>query len=254
MKILLALGSDPNALPIKAALALHGWSVMLDPDGVDAEQYVEGGFYDAALIDPALPGAGQIVERMRRAAPDLAIMALGVAPSLALKAKLFDAGADDVMSHPVEAREIELRARAIARRRQGHRTPSIRFGDLVVVPGLHAVVAGRRVPLPGSQFAILEFLAMRAGRVVSRDTLLGALYGGRDEPCAKIIDVFMTKLRSNLAAQGVPKTLIGTVWGRGYMVPAPFEPGQPMPWHGEVVMAPLPVGHSAKRYVAGRAA
>ena len=231
MKILLALGSDPHAAVITGTLGLRGWTVVSDPSGWDAVQVATDGGLDAALIWTALPDAKRLVERLRAAAPDLALMAIGEAPSFAVKERLFDAGADDVLGHPVEVDEIGLRARAIARRRHGHLARAIRFGEMSVVPGEHASMGGRRLPLTKGDFAILEFLARRAGRAVGRGALMGALYGGADEPDAKVIDVRICKLRRELGAHGVPAGLIGTVWGVGWIMPTPFAPGTPMPSH-----------------------
>ena len=110
-------------------------------------------------------------------------------------------------------------------------TRAIRFGELSVVPGEHASMGGRRLPLSRAEFALLEFLAMRAGRAVGRGTLMAALYGGADEPEPKAIDVRLCKLRQTLAAHGAPAGLIGTVWGVGWIMPTPFAPGTPMPSH-----------------------
>ena len=236
MKILLALGSDPSAAPICAALEGRGWSVMTDSRGWDAEAYVAGGSVDAVLIDPSLPEAQRTVARLRAAAPSLAVLALGRAINLGLMGRLFEAGADDVLLHPVRPEEIDLRARAIARRRRGHRTDEIRFGDLVVVAGQYAAIGGRRVPLTRSEFTILEVLALRAGRLVSRGALLDALYGGLEEPDAKIVDVFMTKLRGRLRLFDAPPDLIGTVWGRGYILPTPYPAGAAMPEHNAALV------------------
>ncbi len=252
MKILLALGSDPHDAVIAAGLRLRGWTVASDPKGWDAVQLVELGGFDAVLIGTGLPDVARRTERLRAAGRDIAILAIGADPVLALKARLFDAGVDDVLTHPVEPEEIALRAQAIARRRLGHDNSAIRFGDLVVVPGSHATVAGRRVPLPGSQFVVLEALALRAGRTVNRDVLMSRLYGGADEPGIKILDVFMSKLRRSLGAYGVPPDLIGTVWHRGWCLPEPYPAGAPMPSHGAECLRLLPKT-DPRRYVRGRA-
>ena len=76
---------------------------------------------------------------------------------------------------------------------------------------------GRDVHLTGKEYAILELLVLRKGMVLTKEAFLNHLYGGMDEPEMKIIDVFICKLRKKLAEAGMPN-LIGTVWGRGYMV------------------------------------
>ena len=68
-------------------------------------------------------------------------------------------------------------------------------------------------------------MVLRKGMVLTKEAFLNHLYGGMDEPEMKIIDVFVCKLRKKLAQAG-GGNLIGTVWGRGYMIrePAPVEP------------------------------
>jgi two-component system cell cycle response regulator CtrA len=71
-------------------------------------------------------------------------------------------------------------------------------------------------------------LVLRKGMVLTKEAFLNHLYGGMDEPEVKIIDVFVCKLRKKLARAGA-EGIIGTIWGRGYMIretaaQAPFNP------------------------------
>jgi two-component system cell cycle response regulator CtrA len=78
------------------------------------------------------------------------------------------------------------------------------------------------VHLTGKEYAILELLALRKGVVLTKEVFLNHLYGGIDEPEVKIIDVFICKLRKKLATAG-GADLIGTVWGRGYVLREPSD-------------------------------
>jgi two-component system cell cycle response regulator CtrA len=82
------------------------------------------------------------------------------------------------------------------------------------------LVDGNQVHLTGKEYAILELLVLRKGMVLTKEAFLNHLYGGIDEPEMKIIDVFICKLRKKLAQSGAGN-LIGTVWGRGYMMRDP---------------------------------
>ena len=79
--------------------------------------------------------------------------------------------------------------------------------------------------LTGKEYSILELLVLRKGMVLTKEAFLNHLYGGMDEPEMKIIDVFICKLRKKLAQAGAPN-LIGTVWGRGYVLRAPHPDTQ----------------------------
>jgi two-component system cell cycle response regulator CtrA len=94
------------------------------------------------------------------------------------------------------------------------------------------MVGGRQAHLTGKEYAILELLVLRKGMVLTKEAFLNHLYGGMDEPEMKIIDVFICKLRKKLATAGADN-LIGTVWGRGYMIrePSVGHAGAP---HGSV--------------------
>jgi two-component system cell cycle response regulator CtrA len=89
-------------------------------------------------------------------------------------------------------------------------------------------VDGKEVHLTGKEYAILELLVLRKGMVLTKEAFLNHLYGGMDEPEMKIIDVFICKLRKKLVQAGADN-LIGTVWGRGYMVREPSMDPMEMP-------------------------
>jgi two-component system cell cycle response regulator CtrA len=82
------------------------------------------------------------------------------------------------------------------------------------------LVEGRNVHLTGKEYAVLELLTLRKGVVLTKEAFLNHLYGGMDEPEVKIIDVFICKLRKKLAQAGAAD-VIGTVWGRGYVLRDP---------------------------------
>ena len=105
---------------------------------------------------------------------------------------------------------------------RGTAESTIRTGALVVNLGTQAVFVGDQpVPLTGKEYAILELLSLRKGIVLTKDMFLDELYDGTDEPDAKIIDVFVCKLRKKLAHATGGSNYIETVWGRGYVLRDP---------------------------------
>ena len=97
------------------------------------------------------------------------------------------------------------------------RESTIRTGDLVVDLDSHLVsVHDNPVRLTAKEYSILELLSVRQGTTVTKEMLVGHLYGGVDEPGLKIIDVFVCHLRQKLARATGGKHYIETVWGRGY--------------------------------------
>ena len=105
---------------------------------------------------------------------------------------------------------------------RGTAESTIRTGALVVNLGTQAVFVGDQpVPLTGKEYAILELLSLRKGIVLTKDMFLDELYDGTDEPDAKIIDVFVCKLRKKLAHATGGSNYIETVGGRGYVLRDP---------------------------------
>jgi len=98
-----------------------------------------------------------------------------------------------------------------------NRQSAIRTGDLVVDFETRTVsVHEKPVRLTGKEYSIVELLSLRKGTTVTKEMLVGHLYGGTEEPGLKIIDVFVCHLRKKLAQATGGKHYIETVWGRGY--------------------------------------
>jgi two-component system, cell cycle response regulator CtrA len=102
------------------------------------------------------------------------------------------------------------------------RSGEVRTGRLIVeLDTRFAAIDDRPLYLTGGQYAILELLSLRKGTIVTREMLLDHLYGGRDEPKIKIIDVLMCKLRQKIAQANGGTHYIATAWGRGYVLDDP---------------------------------
>ena len=110
---------------------------------------------------------------------------------------------------------------AVVRRSKGYSQPNLHVGPLRLNLDSKEVSAnGAVVRLTGKEYSILELLVLRKGMVLTKEAFLNHIYGGMDEPEIKIIDVFICKLRKKLAQAGAGN-LIGTVWGRGYILRDP---------------------------------
>ena len=96
--------------------------------------------------------------------------------------------------------------------------------DLIIDLERRTVTANDKlIRLSGKEYSILELLSLRLGVIVTKEMVLDHLYGGRDEPELKIIDVFVCRLRKKLAQATDGKHYIETVWGRGYRLCAPVQ-------------------------------
>ena len=128
---------------------------------------------------------------------------------------------------------------------EGRSEPTIRTGKLLVDLDTRVVsVDDKPVHLTGKEYGILELLNLRKGTTLTKEMFLNHLYGGRDEPELKIIDVFVCKLRKKLAQATGGKHYIETVWGRGYVLRDP--PAMPA---ATIVAAPEDLGARMTREV-----
>jgi two-component system cell cycle response regulator CtrA len=235
VRILLVENDKVSARGISQLLSAGGAVVDRAGTGDEAIQMARRYDYDIMLLDLALPGDSgfDVVRRLRAARNGMPVLALPgrSRPDGGLRA--LGAGADDFISKPFDRAELLARIHAIVRRSKGFAQNSLRVGTLQLDLDSHEVsVDGRPVALTSKLYSMLELMMLRKGAVMAKEAFLNHLYGGMNEPCAKIVDVFMCKLRKKLAEAGADG-LIVTVWGRGYTlrepsgIPAPCGTGMP---------------------------
>ena len=222
------------------ALMLKASSMIVDTadTGEEALELARLYDYDIVIQDLMLPDMEgyEVVRRLRAARIDTPVLILSGLSQPQAKVKGFGMGADDFIVKPFNQQELIARIQAIVRRAKGFSQPMLSVGELSLDLGSREVtVSGRPVHLTGKEYAILELLTLRKGLVLTKEAFLNHLYGGMDEPEVKIIDVFICKLRKKLA-QGGCSDLIGTVWGRGYVMRDPVS--QP----GRMALPGIPVG------------
>lgn len=217
-------------------IAARGINVMLKAAGAIMDQTDSGQEaldllrhyeYDIILLDLALPDVEgfEVVRRMRIARNDTPVIILSGATMPQARVKALGLGADDFITKPFDKAELVARMQAIVRRSKGYSQPTLRVGKLQLnLDSREVLVNGVPVHLTGKEYSILELLVLRKGMVLTKEAFLNHLYGGMDEPEMKIIDVFICKLRKKLAQAG-EGNLIGTVWGRGYMMRDPTSEG-----------------------------
>src|SRR5580698_991537 len=162
-----------------------GFEVDAFADGDQAFSALLSHDYDLAVVDLGLPGMDglALVRSLRRQLRGLPILVVTARDALEDRVSGLDAGADDYLVKPFELQELEARVRALLRRQHADRSAQIRIGALVLTPGQPRVLLGGvSVDLPASEFALLEALAIRAGRVVRREDLADRLGRGGEPP------------------------------------------------------------------------
>jgi two-component system OmpR family response regulator len=209
-------------------LESHGVLVTHVGDGRRGLEEALRGRYDAVLLDLMLPGKdGLEVCRELRARSDVPILVLTARGEEADRVMGLELGADDYVAKPFSPRELLARIRAVTRRAKGRAGPAlatVRVGGLVVDPGARrATLDGREIALTGYEFALLEALARRAGRVLSREQLMELAKGSAEEAFDRSIDVHVSRLRQKLGDDPRHPRLIKTVRGSGYLLAAEGE-------------------------------
>ncbi len=207
----------------KEYLEGHGVAVVHVGDGRRGQEEALTGRYDAVLLDLMLPGKdGLEVCREIRARSDVPILVLTARGEEADRVMGLELGADDYLAKPFSPRELLARIRAIVRRAKGRAGPArdvVRVGALVVDPAARRVtLRGREVPLTGYEFALLEALARRAGRVLTREQLMELARGSAEEAFDRTVDVHVSRLRQKLGDDPKRPRLIKTIRGAGYVL------------------------------------
>ncbi len=174
--------------------------------------------YDLAIVDLGLPGMDgmNLIRSLRRKSRGVPVLIITARDALEDRISGLDAGADDYLTKPFELAELEARVRALLRRSRMDRNAEIVIGELTFTPGQPCVRLGNTsVDLSVGEFALLEVLAMRCGRVVRRDEIADRLSRGRDPVSDTAIEVAVHRLRKRLGPHGLK---VRTLRGFGYLM------------------------------------
>lgn len=214
-----------TAKAISSALKSAGAVVDQIDTGEEALELARHYDYDILLLELLLPDLEgyEVLRRIRNAGINTPVVILSGLSRPQAKVKAFALGADDFVVKPFDNGELLARVQAIVRRSKGFSRAALQIGSLTLnLDRQEVTVCGRPLHLTSKEYAILELLVLRKGMALTKEVFLNHLYGGLDEPEIKIIDVFVCKLRKKLAQAGADG-LIGTIWGRGYMLRHPEE-------------------------------
>src|SRR5437868_12315470 len=229
MRVLLIEDDSAVAQSIELMLKSESFNVYttdLGEEGVDLGKLYD---YDIILLDLNLPDMSgyDVLKQLRVSKIKTPILILSGLAGIEDKVKGLGVGADDYMTKPFHKNELVARIYAIVRRSKGHAQSVIQTGDLVINLDTKTVeVNGQYVHLARKEYHIVELLSLRKGITLGKEVFMNHLYGGRDEPVEKIIDVFICKLRKKLANVSGGKDYIETVRGRGYALREPCNDSQ----------------------------
>lgn len=181
--------------------------------------------YDLIVLDLQLPDIdGVEVCRTIRERGTLTRILMATARD-AVDARIFglESGADDYVVKPYSVRELVARIRALLRRPADAMPDILRVADLELDTGTRAAHRGQReIALTTKEFAVLQYLMRKAGRVVTREQISDHAWDANFDPFSNVIDVYIARLRRKVDAEG-EAPLIETVRGAGYRLGAPQD-------------------------------
>ena len=197
-----------------------GYAVDAVADGKRGLIHAHTTDYDVVVLDWMLPQMDglAVLSAMRAKKISAAVIMLTARDTLDDKVQGLAAGADDYLVKPFAFKELLARVQALARRRHGERSPVVTIGPLAIDSSARLVrVAGKEVELTPREYAILEYLAARAGKPVTRAELEEHVYDDRSQVFSNAIDSAIGGLRAKLEASGCP-ALIRTRRKVGYVL------------------------------------
>jgi DNA-binding response OmpR family regulator len=220
VRILLVEDSVRLRRTIETALTRSGYAVDATGDGLEGLTLAESQDYDAIILDIMLPGLDglSVLTRLRARGRAAHILLLTAKDTVQDRVRGLDDGADDYLVKPFALDELLARAAALCRRTYGRKHPHLVIADLHIDMKAREVVrGGRPIALKPREYALLEYLALRQGEIVTRRDIETHLYDGRLDAASNVVESAISVLRKRLADAGVPP-LIHTRHGLGYIL------------------------------------
>jgi two-component system OmpR family response regulator len=218
MRLLVVEDEQALAATLQKALPEAGFAVDVVADGQEALWRAETDRYDLIVLDLMLPlvDGWEVVARLRASGDPTPVLVLTARDATSDKVRALDAGADDYLTKPFTLAELLARIRALIRRAAGSPSPVVQIGDVRIEMSARRVTrAGLDIELAPKEYAVLEYLALNRGKVVTRTMIYEHIYDDGDETMSNVVDVYVSNVRKKLG-----RDLIRTCRGAGYIIDA----------------------------------
>ena len=215
MRLLIVEDETDLRESLEKAMREEGYAVDSAPDGNEGLYKAESNDYDVIVLDVMLPGKDgwEILARIRKQKRTPVLM-LTARDGVRDRVKGLDLGADDYLVKPFNLVELIARLRALIRRSVAEPNPVLTFDDLTIDTSARVVVLnGKPVEITAREYALIEYLAFRRGKIVSRTELYEHLFAEDDDTLSNLLDVHVCNVRKKLG-----KDFIQTRRGHGYVV------------------------------------
>ncbi len=196
------------------------YAVDISTDGEDGWHQALSNAYDLIVLDLMLPKIGglDILTRLRQQGNRVPVLILTARDTTQDIVRGLDSGSDDYITKPFDMGEFLARCKALVRRTYDRPDPTVRIGELSVDTSTRLVtIRGQRVTLSAMEYRLLEYLALRAGQIVSKAEIIEHLYDFNAETFSNVVEVYISGLRRKLDADS-ERSLIHTVRGLGYVL------------------------------------
>lgn len=220
MRLLLVEDDARIARFVAKGLREQAYAVDVAATGDEALYQAAINTYDLVILDVMIPGRDgfEVCRELRKSGQGMPILMLTARDAVEDRITGLDHGADDYVTKPFEFRELLARLRALLRRSGELRPAKITIADLVLDTGAQSVArGGREVPLTAKEYALLEFLARNAGRVVGRAEIAEHVWDETFDPFSNLIEVYVNRVRRKIDSDSA-KPLLHTRRGAGYLL------------------------------------
>ncbi|MCX8133792.1 MAG: response regulator transcription factor [Roseococcus sp.] len=219
MRLLVVEDHAQLSAQLRQGLAEAGFVVDVATDGEEGAHLGETEPYDAVVLDLGLPRLDglSVLRRWRAGGRNMPVLILTARDAWSEKVEGLNAGADDYLAKPFAMGELVARLNALIRRASGLASPVLRFGPVTLDTATRMVTRdGQSVRLTAMEYALFQYLALHAGRPVSKTELTEHLYAQDFDRDSNTLEVIVARLRRKLG-----EGLIETIRGQGYRLPAP---------------------------------
>ncbi len=224
MRILLVEDDERVASVVARGLREEGFAVNLAADGEEGLRRALTETYDTAIVDIMLPKLDglRLIEELRRENVNIPILILSAKRSVDDRVRGLQRGGDDYLTKPFAFSELLARVQALIRRTTSVSEPnSLVVGDLSINLMTREVRRGdKAIALQPKEYALLEYLARNAGKVVSRTMIMEHVWDYNFDPMTNVVEARICKLRDKIDNDFDTK-LLHTVWGAGYVLKEP---------------------------------
>jgi two-component system copper resistance phosphate regulon response regulator CusR len=222
MKLLLIEDEPKTVQSLRQGLEEEGYAVDVSYDGLMGQHLARRNEYHLIITDIILPGLNgtELCRELRAAGQQTPILMLTALGSVEEKVMGFEAGADDYLVKPFAFAELLARVRALTKRGQAVQETArvLQYDDLEMNLDAKSVTrAGRQIDLTAREFALLEFLLRRQGRVLSKAEIAEDVWDMAFDMGTNVVEVYINLLRKKVD-RDFPVKLIHTQYGMGYVL------------------------------------